>query len=113
VSDVFDIFASEPLTFRASLWLYNSTKGVIALGGLFSSEEAAQTALRAYTELPDLEFSPLSGDGQSHANTVWKNRWNRAIVTRSSGQVISEAEVPDGWFPPGDPRRKVRLESRP
>ena len=106
--DVMDLFGEEPETYRASLWLYNSTKGVVALGGLFSSPEAAQSALRAYSQLPDLFFDPIvNGGSRSYANKAWKNRWNRAVVTRENGgDVVHEAVIPEGWFPPGDPRRE-------
>jgi len=100
--DALDLFRSEPATYRGCLWLYGSTKGVVSLGDLHETVEAAEEALRAYTQ-EALVFSPVERD-LSYANEVYKARWNRALVIRDSDAIESEAELPASWFPPGHPR---------
>jgi hypothetical protein len=102
--DTLDFFGVEEEKYRASLWLYESAKGVRALGGLHETVEEAQAALEAYSQ-EALAFTPVEGHDLAYASRVWKEGRNVAVVYRESGSVMCEAPLPEGWFPPGDPRR--------
>ena len=99
--DTLELFGPQE-TYRGCFWLFQSTQGVVGLGGENTRVSDAQFALKKWSGLP-LTFN----EGQLTANDAWKNRQNVAVVTgKESGQVVAWAPVPDGWYPPGDPRRK-------
>jgi hypothetical protein len=103
--DAFDIFSEQKETYRVSLWLYNSTKGVSCPGGHWDTIDEAETALAAYAE-EDLVFHRDTIEVVAAFREVHSQNINVAVVLRvEMGDVVSRAPVPDGWFPPGDPRR--------
>jgi hypothetical protein len=96
-----DLFGNEPSTYRGSLWLYQSTQGITALGAQHAAVDSVEEQLREYAQLP-LQFVRTA----TTAAQAYKNRINVAVVTQvQSGDVVSKAPIEDGWFPPGDPRR--------
>jgi len=100
--DTLDLFSAEPEQFGGSLWLYQSTKGVVAFGPQHETVEAAEDRLRQWTQLP-LEFVPAPVTPEA----MYKDRRNVAVVTsHKSGATVSHAPISDNWYPPGDPRRK-------
>ena len=108
MSDILDMFGekSAPVRYRASLWLFNSTKGVISLGGVYSTLEAAQQALQTFTAL-DLSFTPERVAQDALSRETYKVLGNIAVVTEESeeGSVVSHAPVEERWYPIGDRRR--------
>lgn len=102
--DTLDMFAVVEESYRASFWLYESTKGVTALGPVYETVEEAQAALESLAGEP-LTFTPVSGHDLAYASQVWKQKRNVAVVYRDTGTIMCEAALPEGWFVPGDPRR--------
>lgn len=102
--DTLDLFADHPDEYAGSLWLFGSTKGVVALGKSHASTEAAQDALRIWSQ-EVLIFLEVKEDLDDYAGEIYKANRNVAVVFHAS-RVVCEAPLPPDWFPPGDLRRK-------
>ena len=103
MSDVFELFTHRGVpVYTCSFWLYGSTQGVQTLGAQFRSVGEAEAELAKVSQEP-LEFSQVSRD-VTYCSTAYKHKMNLALVWWDD-RIVSEAELPPQWFPPGDPRR--------
>ena len=96
--DILDLFGDggDP-RYRAALWLYGTTKGVVSLAGSHSSLEEAEDSLRGRVP-SDLSFTrECIPDGDAHyASRAYSDRVNVAVVTIvGTGDVVSRALLPN------------------
>jgi len=107
--DALDLFTpgGRPTTFRASLWLYGSTQGVVALAGAHESVEAAEAVLAARTGIELTLHREVIEDGIDQlAARMYEAGDSLAVVIRiETGDVHSQAPLPRGWVPDDHPAR--------
>lgn len=102
------MFGDQEETYSASLWLWDSTKGVIVLGGHRTTIEEAEVAMATYTGL-DLTWTRehIEDGTTTYAAKTWERRVNLAVISRvETGDVVSHTPLPKGWLPKDHPRRK-------
>lgn len=103
------MFSDQEEHYRGALWLYNTTQGVVAPGGQYETIDEAEATLAAYAD-EELAFIRETIDNgiTTYAQQAYAGAFNVAVITRvENGDVVSRALLPDGWLPPGDPRRPV------
>ena len=100
--DIFDLFGppkAETARIRASLWLFNTTGGILILEGLSGSQAQAEQKLREFTGL-DLIFTPERLDPDSFSKKSYKANVNVAVIYEVGGEVLCHSRIPEGWNPP-------------
>jgi hypothetical protein len=106
--DAFDMFSTQTETYRTSLWLWQSTQGVVAPGDLHESREDAQAAMETFSELTlEWKVETIDDGTTIYAERTYEENRNLAVVTRvENGDVVSHASVPDGWVHKWHPNRR-------
>lgn len=106
--DIFDLFGDQDESYRASLWLYDSTQGVTALGAAYDTIEAAEAALVAYSGLELIWSRDTIDNGITvFAEKAYRDKINLAVILRvENGDVVSHAPIVGGWVPEDHPRRR-------
>lgn len=103
-----DLFSDRPMTYTTSVWLFNTTQGVISFGPHHDTLVAAEEALTTFSDL-SLEFlrDVIENGVTTFASEAFDQKKNFAIVLRvETGDVVSRALIPDGWAPLGHPLRR-------
>jgi hypothetical protein len=107
--DILDLFGDQEESYRASLWLYNSTQGVVSYGGSHDTIEAAEAALVDESGLELTWSRDTIDDGITVlAEKAYSDHINLAVVIRvENGDVVSHAPIVDGWVPEWHPASSV------